>query len=509
MSDNFSRRGFMKTASTAAAGITIMAGRAPFSYAANEKIKTAIIGTGGQAGFHLRFGLPNTPEMEVAAVCDVYKPNLEGGWRLASGITDDSPEPKREVAKYMDYQKMLEEQKDLDAVMVVTPLYTHHGIAMDVLDAGKHLFLQKTMCYNVAECRELVTKVHETGKIAQIGHQRRYNPEYNKAVWLARGSEERNSATGRINHVMAWWHRNSDWRRPVDTNYVLSAEEKKYITEGLEKHVNWRLYKDRSAGGLITELATHQLDVTNWFLGTAPTRVSAFGGIDYWKDGREVNDNITMIYEYDVDRDDDGFARIPQRNDKQKMSQINRGYKVRMTYASICANAQRSYGEQYFGDRGSIMTTEQHGCTYYPEPAAASFNKVAKTEADATQTAKEITGGKTRDYDGSAFKDGVPIKCLDDQGNPYDSAVNVDAIQFRSFANDIKNNTTPKANVIAGLQTAVAGFAAAESMAKGGETVEIDPAVYAFDFETPDPYRYDYFEEWEQEPAAAPEKKPV
>ena len=508
MSDDVTRRNFMKTASTAAAGITIMAGRAPFSYAANEKIRVGIIGTGGQAGFHMRYGLPHVPDMEIGAVCDVYKAHLNSGWALASGVTDESPEPKREVAKYMDYRKMLEEQKDLDACMVVTPLYTHHGIAMDVLDAGKHLFLQKTMCYDVAQCRELVKKVHDTGLVCQIGHQRRYNPEYNKAVWIARGGEERNSATGRINHVMAWWHRNADWRRPVDSSYVLDDEEKKYITEGLEKHINWRLYRDRSAGGLITELATHQLDVTNWFLGTPPSRVCAYGGIDYWKDGREVNDNITMIYEYDVNRDNDGYSMIPQRNDKQKMSQINRGYTVRMTYASICANAQRSYGEQYFGDRGSIVTTEQHGCTYYPEPAAASFNKVEATDADAAETAKKITGGGTRDYKGEAFKEGVPIKVYDDLGKPYDTPTNVDQIQFRSFAKDVKNNTTPKANVIAGLQTAVAGFAARESMEKGGVTVDIDPALYSFDFETPDPYRYDGFEEWKEEPKE-PEKKPV
>lgn len=498
MSDDVSRRNFMKTASAATAGITIMAGQAPFSYAANEKIKCAMIGTGGQGGFHLRFGIPNTPEIEMAAVCDVFEPHQEGGWKFAAGVTDDSPDPKRDVKRYYDYKQMLDEIPDLDAVMIVTPLYTHHDIAIDCLDAGKHIFLQKTMCFDVEQCRNLVKKVHETGKVCQIGHQRRYNPEYNKAVWLARGSDERRSVTGRINHVEAWWHRNNDWRRPVDLSYKLNDIEKKYITEGLEKHINWRLYKERSRGGLITELATHQLDVTNWFLGTPPARVSAYGGIDYWKDGREVNDNIVMIYEYDISRDDAGFAVIPKRNDKQKMSQINRDYTVRLTYSSICANTQRSYGEQFFGDRGGIKTTEQHGCTFYPEPAAESFNVVQNTAGNAKANAKAVTSGGTRDYKG-AYDSGVPILCYDDKGNPYAEAVQVDAIQFRSFAKDVINGTTPKANEIVGLQTAVAGFAAAEAMAKGGGTVEIDPAQYTFDFETPDPYRYDYFEEWKKE----------
>ena len=497
MQSDITRRNFIKVAG-ATAGVAVATGYSPFSYAQNEKIRVAIIGTGGQGGFHLRFGLAECDDIDIVAVCDVYKPHQEAGWKIAAGVTKENPTPKRDVKRYMDYRKMLDEV-DVDAVMIVTPLYTHYQIAMDCLDAGNHIFLQKTMCFDIEQCRSLVKKVHDSGKICQIGHQRRYNPEYNKALWLARGSAEHNSSLGRINHINAWWHRNDDWRRYVPKKYELSAEEKHYITEGLEKHLNWRLYPERSRGGLITELATHQLDVAAWFLGGPPARVSAFGGIDYWKDGREVNDNIVMVYEYDMTRDKPGFAMIPPRNDKQKRSQINRDYKVRLTYSSICANAYKSYGEHIQGDRGSVLLTEQHGCTYYPEPAAKEdWNKVdEKTAANAQKEAEGIVSGKSRDFKDGDYRDGVKIRVLDDRGVEFTQATQVDRMQFAAFAKDLRAGTTPKSNEMVGLMTAVSGFSALEAMEKGC-TVEIDPALYAFDFETPDPFRFDFFEEPEK-----------
>jgi len=82
-------------------------------------------------------------------------------------------------------------------------------------------------------CRSATTR----GFWLQVGHQRRYNPKYNKVLWLTREQ----GLLGRMNHITAQWHRNNDWRRPVDPNYVLSEEEKQYIKD-LERHINWRLY---------------------------------------------------------------------------------------------------------------------------------------------------------------------------------------------------------------------------------------------------------------------------
>lgn len=484
MSNEVTRRDFIKVAGTTA-GVAIAAGYSPFSYAKNEKVTIACIGTGGQGGFHIQNGLGPCEDVEIVAVCDVYKPHLNAAWKFAGG------EQGKDIKTYLDYRKLLDEVQ-FDAAVIATPLYAHYQIAMDCLDAGKWVFCEKTLAYDVEQCRNIVKKCHETGKFLQVGHQRRYNPEYNKAVWLARGSENRASETGRINHVNAHWHRNNDWRRPVDHHYVLSAEEKQWIDD-LEKHINWRLYKERSRGGLITELATHQLDVASWFLGAMPKRVSAFGGIDYWRDGRDVDDNLVMIYEYEITRESPSFTTIPPRNEHQKPSQINRPYTVRFTYSSICANARQEYGEWIAGDRGALYLTEQKGCTYYPEPAAKdNFGQTAKARQDAQGAAQAIVSGDTRRFKDEAYDKGQKLKVYNDRGEEFTNPADVDRMQFARFAKDIREGGVPKANQMVGLMSAVAGFAAVEALDKG-TIVEIDPALYAFDFPTPDPFRYDYF----------------
>ena len=91
----------------------------------------------------------------------------------------------------------------------------------------------------------------------------------------------RKGALGKVMFVRAQWHRNSNWRRPVP--------DPKF-----ERLINWRMYKEYS-GGLLAELASHQIDVANWAFGSEPISVYATGGIDYWKDGRETCDNVEAI----------------------------------------------------------------------------------------------------------------------------------------------------------------------------------------------------------------------
>ncbi len=477
---NVSRRKFLKAAGASAAGIAIATKYSPLAYAANEKVRVGSIGTGGQGCYHLREGLALAEQIDVAAVCDVYIPHLAPGWRLAGGR-------EKGVARYLDYREMLEKE-ELDAVVISTPLYSHHKIAMDCLDAGKYVFLEKTMCMTMEENRDIVKKCHDTGLFCQIGHQRRYNPEYNKAMWLAHDQ----AMLGRINHITAQWHRNNDWRRPVDPNYELTDAEKRFITD-LERHINWRLYNDRS-GGLVTELTTHQLDIAIWFLGSAPKRVTAFGGIDYWRDGREAEDNIGLIYEWEVRPGDLGFQPLSPRNPHQSLMQLNRPYNVRMMYSSITANAKRGASELIQGDKGTLQLTEG-GCLLYGE---ADTMAILDEEMSAEDVAEAVAMGETLGIPTEAYTEGYPIEILyRDEENPETHEFPVrkspNQLQMEAFAKDIVTGGTPKANQMVGHLTAIAGIAGLESMYKGGVTVDIDPALYQFDFETPDPYRYEYW----------------
>jgi predicted dehydrogenase len=465
MSQGFSRRDFMKAAGATTAGVLIATGFSPLSYAENEKVTVASIGTGGQGSFHLRDGLGRAADIKILAVCDVYKPHLEGGWNNAGG---------RDVKKYMDYREMLDKEKDLDAVVISTPLATHHAITMDCLDAGKYCFTEKTLCYTIEECRDLVKKAHEKGLFVQVGHQRRYNPIYNKAIKLA--WEE--GVLGRINHIECQWHRNNDWRRPVDPNYVLSPEEKKWIPD-LERHLNWRLYRDLSYG-LMTELATHQLDIATWFLDAMPKRVYGYGGIDYWRDGREVYDNVSLVYEYEITEKSRGYRKVPQRNKYQKMDEVNAPYDVRVMYSSICANAKKGCSESILGDDGGFEMTEA-GSLFYPE-ATSKVAWVEKGRRDASEeNAIIITSGGTLTLSNKARKDAKPVLVNTDKS--------VDQLQFEAFTNDIKTKGTPKANILVGLKSAVCGLAGVQAMHEQ-RVIEIDPAWWAFDFETPDSGMY-------------------
>lgn len=464
------RRNFMKTAGITA-GAALAAGYATKARAATDTIRIGSIGTGGQGSFHLRDGLARAENCEVVAVCDIYLAHLEGGWKNAGG-------EERPVKKYTNYHEMLDKE-DLDAVVIATPLHTHYQIVMDCLDAGKHVFCEKTLCYEIEDCRDIVTKCHETGLFCQVGHQRRYNPKYNKAKWLAvdRG------LIGRINHITAQWHRNNHWRRFVDRNQVLTPEEQKVIPD-IERHLNWRLYKETS-GGLMTELCTHQIDIVQWFLGVPPSRVFGTGGIDYWRDGREVPDNVALVYEYDLKPGDVGFQAIARRTRYQKRSRINRPYTVRVTYTSTTSTGKLGASELIQGDRGSFELTEKD-CFIFGEPAIKLEEEQKKQAMTAKKAAAAITSGKSLGLPNDAYKNGYAIEVFNDKST--------DQLQFEAFGSDVMNGGTPKANEMVGLYAAISGLSGLQAIREGGTVVTIDPAWYTFDFETPDPYR---FENWD------------
>jgi len=125
----------------------------------------------------------------------------------------------------------------------------------------------------------MVKASEQAGKLFILGHQRMFDPNYLVAMELLK-----NKQIGKLTQIRAYWHRNGDWRRPVP-----SPE--------LERKINWRLYNEYSCG-LMTELASHHIHVANWVLNSSPISVMGSGSINYWKDGREVFDNVNLVYEY-------------------------------------------------------------------------------------------------------------------------------------------------------------------------------------------------------------------
>src|SRR5208283_1956305 len=160
----------------------------------------------------------------------------------------------------------------IDAVLIAVPLYEHFPITKDSLQAGKHVFCEKSLVHQPFEVHALRALVAQHPKqVLQVGLQRRYSRFYQ----IAKAMVDK-GLLGNVTHVHAQWHRNPGW-----------------VMRGF----NWRLYREYS-GGLTAELASHQIDIADWMFGATPEYVIGVGGLDTWKDGRDVHDNIQLIYKY-------------------------------------------------------------------------------------------------------------------------------------------------------------------------------------------------------------------
>src|SRR5690606_14211185 len=170
--------------------------------------------------------------------------------------------------------------KDLDAVFIAVPLSAHFSIAKDAIEAGKHVYVEKTMTYSIDEAKQLVRLADQhTKQTVQVGYQYRYSPLYFKVKDMISSG-----FLGKVSQVDCRWDRNGTWRRAVPE-------------PGLERQINWRMYKEFS-GGLAAELLSHQIDFINWAFDTHPDEVYGTGGIDIYPDGRETFDNIQVMFRY-------------------------------------------------------------------------------------------------------------------------------------------------------------------------------------------------------------------
>lgn len=262
----------------------------------NEKARIAVIGTGSRGQYHIHALLP-MQHAEIVALCDIYPPNLEEASKLCPT-----------ARKYTDYRKLLE-SPDIDGVVIATPLNWHAPIVLDALSAGKHAFCEKSMALTMDQCKAIYDAYQKTNKVLYFCMQRMFDEKYIKGMQMIHSG-----LIGDVVGLRCHWFRNHDWRRPVPS-------------ANLERQINWRLYRDSSAG-LMTELASHQLEVCNWATKRIPQSVVGMGDIVNWKDGREVYDSVSLTYRY------------------------NSGVKI--TYESLISNKFNGMEDQILGNKGTM-----------------------------------------------------------------------------------------------------------------------------------------------------------
>lgn len=324
-------------------------------------IRIAVIGTGAR-GCDLVRALTTIAAAKVVAVCDPYGPHLERGWQFAGPLT----------RTFTDHRRLLEEIKP-QAVVIAVPLAAHFDICCDSIDAGCAVFCEKLMCYSLEQAQKLVARVDLKKVVFQVGLQRRANAIYRQAAAMVQAG-----LLGRITSIRSQWHRHNNWRRPVP----VSREHLDYAK--LDRQLNWRLYRD-SSQGLMAELGAHQLDVANWFLGTHPTTVFATGGIDYWRDGREVFDNIHCMYEYVVS------PRKPARGQAPVAGTNDQPYSVRLSFSSLQNNAFEGASDLILGTNGTLFLSQKKGLFYREAlPETIDWSNRADKQAEVITTGKTL-----------------------------------------------------------------------------------------------------------------------
>jgi predicted dehydrogenase len=335
-----------------------------------KELHVAVIGTGLQ-GLNLLQKCMRIENIRVRAVCDIWE---EYGLKRAVRMTNAYNKKRGYVPDcrgYVDYRELLEKEKYLDAVIIATPDFCHAEQTIASLKAGFHVYCEKEMAHTLAGARQMVRTARETGKLLQIGRQRRSNPVYRfcRDKLIREGN-----ILDRITTVNGQWNRAYIGNQPrtCQPRYMIEPTIlKKYGYESMQQHLNWQLYK-HLGGSLMANRGSHQIDTYNWFLGCSPKAVLAAGGADFWKDWQSY-DNVMTILEYQTD------AQL-----------------VRALYQAISTNGYQGYFETFLGLHGTLVISEHGGRNaIYIEPHVPIKELNEKmTKIDCNHLIEPITSDK-------------------------------------------------------------------------------------------------------------------
>lgn len=292
---NHTRRVFLGGAAAAAGVNAFAAATSSKVIGPNDRINVGIIGVGGMGFSHVRLlkkHADTTKSIQLVGVSDIYTKRKQRAKDFI-GLED------KQI--HHEYHELLA-RVDVDGVFIATPDHWHFRMAMDALEAGKDVYLQKPMTYTVEQARDLAAQVKKTGRVLQVGSQFASEAVYFKARDLmqegvigtplfAQATYSRNSFHGEWDYEIEpeGTPENIDWKR-----FLGSAPS---IPFNQDRYFRWRKYWDYS-GGISTDLLYHRLTPLLLVLGPQfPARVSANGGIFVHKD-REVPDTFSTCVEY-------------------------------------------------------------------------------------------------------------------------------------------------------------------------------------------------------------------
>ena len=288
----------------------------------DDQINVALIGFGAEARV-LSASLVRIPGVRVRCVCDIWKFQQQ----QAKSFFKNYGMP---ITTYEDYREMLDkEDKNIDAVVVATPDWMHCEHTCYCLRKGKHVYCEKEMSNRLELAAEMCRVQQETGKLLQIGHQRRSNPRYRHCF-----ENVVPNMLGRVTTAYAQWNRTLApffaVKRPPKQEILT-----KYGYENPEQFLNWRWFY-KYGGGSMVDLGSHQIDLFIWAWGVPPSSVTAIGGKDAFTPRRQAYDRVMCLYEF----------------------QMPDGTKNEAYYQVISSNARGGFYEQFMGVNASLTIAE-------------------------------------------------------------------------------------------------------------------------------------------------------
>ena len=306
-----SRREFIAKSGMATAGtsmgVTALSAQSLASASSKEKIRVGFIGIGNRGSQLLNLFMKN-PAVEIAALCDVYEPyTTRERSKVHQRYLDLGKVPRmgegfgKEVKRYTDFRKMLE-QKDIDAVCIATPDHWHAIQAIQAMEAGKDVYVEKPLTITIKEGRAMVEAQKRTGRVCAVGLNRR-----GSSIFQALSREVPEGLIGKVSTARALRISNMfpdgigrmkaeappadlDWdmwlgpRPHRDYQYNISPYSFRWWSEYSSQMGNW---------------GVHYMDVIRWLIGErAPTAISAHGGKYAVKDDRDIPDTMEVFFEF-------------------------------------------------------------------------------------------------------------------------------------------------------------------------------------------------------------------
>jgi len=461
-----SRRDLLK--GTIAAGVVAGGGLGTFYYgygkSLGKPLRVGVIGTGDEGNVLL--GAVNRDFIQVVAIADIRPYNVyrafHGDWytedqlKARPGLmakygwkTED--EARKHVKVYdQDYKELINDP-NVEAIVIGLPLHLHAPVAVEAMEAGKHVLTEKLMAKTVGECKKMAEVAAKTGKILAVGHQRHYNILYDNAVDMIKSG-----LLGKLHYIHAQWHRGNmpmkdSWAPPLPPGVrkVLTSDDKdddqklvkqlkswkkrleeargkeidlwqkrvaqleaqfrdkevdagkhqyenkvvkdaagkvQYEASPLEELIRWRIWQ-RTGGGLMVELGSHQLDAASIFIAAQhggkkqhPLSVSAVANRNLFEWTREIEDHIHCVLEFPG----------PDYDPKDPLKKLR---KIAVAYSSIEGNGFGGYGETVYGTKGTLILEKEKESMLFSLADTKSKIEVKEGKGGPTMDTQASPGG--------------------------------------------------------------------------------------------------------------------